>query len=703
MLGFTLPGFKQKEAELFEPNAFLKITADNVVTIQAKNPEIGQGVKTSLPMIIAEELEVDWKKVIVEQAPYNSRLGSQFAGGSTAIKTNWESLRQAGAAAKQMLKMAASRKLNVPMNQLMAKSGEIINQQNQQKLTYGELVDMAASLGTPEDPPLKEAKDYNLIGTWQGGVDNEKLVTGSIDFGVDAKVEGMLYAAILKSPVFGGKVLSIDDSEALKIPGVKQVLQFEGLENPVWMIGGVAVIADSTWAAFKGKNALKVEWDNQGNETESSENLTNQFRDNTSKTGEIQLRTNGNVADAFNDADEILETEYEVPFLSHAPMEPQNYLADVKEDAIALNGSTQVPGSARFLASMVSDIARDNITAEMTRVGGGFGRRLLADYAAEAAKISKEIGAPVKVVWDREDDVTHDYYRPAGMYKFRVGLKNGSMSAWHINASTTSRYMYRGSSDSHHGTEVFPDGFPAGFVPNFKMEYTPVKTAVPTGAWRAPGHNATAFVDQSMIDEVAHALNKDPLKYRLELLGDGDKIMPYDDHGGPTYSTARLRKVLNKVAEMSNWDSNPPNGRYRGVAMHFMFGAYVAEVVEVSVQNNQPKVEKVYAAVDCGIVINRSGALNQIEGGIIDGVSITMNGAITIKNGKPEQSNFDTYKLLRMNEAPEIEVELIESAEHPEGLGEISLPPVPAAVCNAIFAATGKRIRKLPVSGSGLS
>lgn len=703
IFGFTLPGFKGKEVEAFEPNAFLRIGKDNSITIQSKNPEIGQGVKTSMPMIIAEELEVNWEKIIVEQSPYNAALGSQFAGGSTAINTNWESLRQAGATARQVLKMAASRKWNVPMNFLKAEDGQIINSQNNTSISYGDLVEEAASIEVPEESPLKDPKDFKIIGTWQNGVDSEKIVTGSIDFGVDVKIDGMLFAAIQKSPVFGGKVVSYDDGDALKIPGVKQIIQIDDFDNPTWMINGVAVLAESTWAAFKGKEALKVEWDVQNNDSESTENISRQFRENTSKAGEIQLRTNGNVDKAFDESDEILEAEYELPFLSHAPMEPQNYLADVKSESAFLSGSTQDPGAARYFAHRLTGLTREQVTVEMTRVGGGFGRRLMADYAAEASFLSKEAGVPVKVVWSREDDIQHDFYRPAGMFKLKAGIKDGELTAWHTRSSSTSRYLFRGSDSSPHKTEIFPDGFPAGFVPNFKMEYTPVKTAVPTGAWRAPGHNSTAFVDQSFIDEVANALKKDPLEYRLELLGDGDKIMPYDDHGGPTYSTARLKAVIRKVGEISNWKDKPSKGIYRGIAAHFMFGAYVAEVVEVSTKNNRLKVEKVYAAVDCGIVVNKAGAMAQIEGGIIDGVGITFNGEITIKDGGPQQDNFDTYKLIRMKEAPDVEVALIESTEHPEGLGEISLPAIPAAVCNAIFAATGKRVRKLPVKLEGLS
>lgn len=693
VIGFAYNYSNKIDVKSFEINAFLKIGNDNSITILSKNPEIGQGVKTSMPMIIAEELNVDWRKVIVEQAPLDKRLGPQFAGGSSSINSNWEVLRKAGASAKQMLLMAASKRWNVSQDLLKADNGKIVNTVNNDKISYGDLTELASTLEIPENPPLKNPKDFKIIGSWKNGVDNEKIVTGSIDYGIDSSLEGMLYAAIEKSPVFGGTIKSFDATEAMKIPGVKKVMKIEGHEKPTYWICGVAVLADSTWSAFKGKEALKIKWNTNGNEDLNSGDLFSEFKENIKKKGKILVREDGDVQHVFNNADLIIEEEYELPFLAHSTMEPQNYLADVQKDKAYLIGSTQVPGSCVLLANVVSGIEKEKIKIDVTRVGGGFGRRLFADYAAEAVYLSKEVGLPVKVVWSREDDMKHDYYRPSGVYKIKAGIKDGKLAAWHIKASSVSRYEYRGSKVSPHRSEIFPDEFPAGFVPNFKMEYTSVQTSIPIGAWRAPGHNSTAFVIQSFIDEISHAMNKDPLKYRLELLDTKDKTHSESQ----TYSAEKLKNVIKKVGKISNWDTNPPLGIFRGIAAYFIFGSYVAEVCEISMENGKPKIEKFYAAVDCGIVINKAGAIAQIEGGIIDGISTTLYGEITIKNGECQQDNFDNYKILRLNEVPKIEIVLIESDEKPEGLGEISLPPVAPAICNAIFSATGNRVRKLPL------
>jgi isoquinoline 1-oxidoreductase subunit beta len=525
-------------------------------------------------------------------------------------------------------------------------------------------------------------------------------VTGKVEFGLDARPEGALVAVVLRCPVRGGKVKSFDASDALKLKGVEQVFDFDYTGNePRENVNGVAVIAKNTWVAMKKQKLLRVEWDFKGGENESSEKIRNTFATHVSSEGSTQLRDDGDVDQTFAKATKKAEAVYEVPFLYHAPMEPMNYFADVQKDKCMVGGPTQVPGTVRRKAREITGLTNDKITVNMTRVGGGFGRRLTADYAIEAIIISQKAGKPVQVVWMREDDLKNDLYRPAGMYSLKGALdEQGRLAAWHIKASTTSRYAYANSMSPHHTTEIFPDGFPAGFVPNFRMEYTPVKTNIGTGAWRAPGHNATAFVDQSFVDEMAHLAKNDPVDFRLEILGTDDKIMPYGDHGGPTYSTARLKNVIKLAAEKSGWYTPAPKGIYRGFASHFMFGAYVAEVVSISMPTPQTiKIENVVCAVDCGIVINRSGALNQIEGGIIDGLNTAMNSAIHINKGSSVESNFDDYKMMRIKDAPDVNAYLVDSTETPEGLGEISLPAVAAALCNAIFAATGKRVRKLPI------
>ena len=494
---------------------------------------------------------------------------------------------------------------------------------------------------------------------------------------------------------------SFDASEALKLSGVKKIFDFDfPTSDPRDAVNGVAVIAGNTWIALKASRLVKVEWDTKGGEGESSEKITAQFVSNVKSKGQIQVRDDGNVDDVFSKSNKVIDALYEVPFLSHVPMEPMNYFADVQKEQCVVAGPTQVPDSVSELARLITGLPAEKVIVKMTRAGGGFGRRLSADYAAEAIMISKKAEMPVQVVWTREDDIHYDLYRPAGTYSLKGALDSeNKLAAWHIKASTTSRYTYANSPRSPHITEVFPDGFPAGFVPNFRMEYTSVKTNIGSGAWRAPGHNSTAFVDPSFIDEMAFLAKKDPVDFRLELLGAEDKSMPYRDHGGPTYSTARLKNVIKVAAEKSDWHKPAPSGQYRGFAAHFMFGAYVAEVVTISVPSAQQiKVEKVHCVMDCGIVINRSGATNQIEGGIIDGLSTALNAAIHINNGGAVEGNFDAYKMMRIKDAPEIDVHLVDSKENPEGLGEMALPPIAAALCNAVFAATGKRIRSLPVN-----
>lgn len=700
LLGFHLADAKSSSAtsEIFEPNAFLKIGTDNSVTIVAKNPEIGQGVRTSLPQIIAEELEVDWKKISVLQADLDNRLGDQFAGGSTAIKENFESLRKAGAGAREMLIEAAARKWNTSIDQCSAHEGFVHHQKTNQKLSYGELAVAASQLNERENPRLKDPKDFKIIGKAIDQIDNDKIVNGTALFGIDTRPTGALIAVVERCPVRGGKVKSFDAAESLKIPGVQQVFEFNfDCSDPRECVNGVAVLADNTWAAMSGRRVLKVEWNYQRGEVTNSQQLNDLFHKNVGAKGLLLLRADGDVEAAMKSSASQQESVYEVPLLAHVTMEPMNYFADVKADQCVCSGSTQVPGSVRRSAREITGLKNEQITVKLPRSGGGFGRRLSADYAVEAIVISKKAGKPVHVIWTREDDIKNDLYRPAGVYAVKAALDTqNKLTAWTVNASTTSRYAFANSESSHHTTEIFPDAFPAGFVPNLRIEYTAVKTNLPMGAWRAPGHNATTFVDESFLDEMAHLAKKDPVDFRLEILGEEDKVMPYKDHGGPTYSTKRLKNVIRLAAEKAEWHNTKPKGIFQGFASHFMFGAYVAEVVVVSLQPQGVKIEKVICVVDCGMVINRNHAVNQVEGGIIDGLNAAMYGGLQFENGGVVQGNFNNYPMLRINQAPSIEVALVDSQESPEGLGEMSLPPVAAALGNAIFAATGKRIRKLP-------
>ena len=682
----------------FEPNVFLSIQSDGRIILYSKNPEIGQGIKTALPQLLAEELEVDWKSIEVRQGILDARFGSQFAGGSTGVKTNFLSVRNAGASAREMLVEAAARKWQTSLDNCYAKEGTVYNKVTSEKFSYAQLAEAASKLNVRENPTLKDKKDFKIIGQPIPGVDNLQIVTGKVEFGLDARPKGMLVASVERCPVFGGKIKSVDETAALQIAGVERVIRIEPTKNPTQLVAGVAVIAKNTWAAMKGRKALKVEWELPAGEVESDEQLKRLFEKNLAGTGDI-LRDDGNVQEAFASCKKVHEAVFEAPFLAHAPMEPQNYIADVQADKADLWGPTQVPGSCRQRAAEITGLPPNKINVRMTRVGGGFGRRLMADYACEAVYLSKNIGKPIQVVWTREDDTQHDFYRPAGMFNIKAGLdENNKLIAWQLKATTTSRYTFSGSSSPAYQTEVFPDGFPAGFVKNFRMEYTAAASNVPRGAWRAPGHNITAWIDQCFIDEMAQLAGKDPVDFRLELLGAEDKMMPYSDHGGPVYSTKRLKKVIRLAAEKSNWSQPAAKGVFRGFAAHFMFGAYTAEVVSISMTDSQTiKVERVVAVADCGLVINRSNAVNQLEGGIIDGLSSALNQAVHITGGRVKEGNFDEYRLLRMKDAPAIDVVLVDSDEDPEGMGEMTLPPLAAALSNAVFAATGKRIHKLPI------
>jgi isoquinoline 1-oxidoreductase beta subunit len=699
VIGITIgPATAQTGSTVFEPNAFLRIGADGSIVIFSKNPEIGQGIKTALPQLVAEELEVDWTRVEVRQGVLDAKYGSQFAGGSTGIKSNFDALRKAGAAAREMLIEAAARKWNVPLNACYAALGRVHQKNSTLSLPYAELAEAASRLEPRENPALKARKDYKIVGKALGGVDVRAIVTGKAEFGIDARPKGMVVACVERCPVFGGKMKSFDDTAAKAVPGVLQVVEIKSSEQPR-LAGGVAVVASNTWAAMQGRKALKVDWDLAGGETESDARLTAEFEKQIAMRHK-PIREDGEGDAALVKCARVHEAVFEAPFLAHAPMEPMNYIADVRADGADMWGPTQVPGSVRNGVATLTGLPREKVGVRLTRVGGGFGRRLAADYAIEAAALSKAIGKPVQVVWTREDDLRHDFYRPAGMYKMKAGLDaRNKLTVWSVAASSTSRRAWGDPKASPDGTEVFPDAFPAGLVPHLRVQYGQVVSKVPRGPLRGPGHNSTAWVDQCFIDEMAALAGKDPVAFRLEILGTGNHMLPFRDHGGPAYSTARLRKVIEMAAAKAGWNKPAAKGIHRGFAAHFMFGAYVAMVVEVSMKGpKEYKVERVVSATDCGLIINRSGAANQIEGGIIDGLGACMKQAIHIDGGRVREGNFNDFTPLRMSEAPRMETHFVDSSEGPEGLGEMSYVVIAPALCNALFAATGKRIRKLPIA-----
>jgi isoquinoline 1-oxidoreductase subunit beta len=677
--------------------AFLEISPNGVVTIAAKNPEIGTGVKTSLPMIIADELDVAWESVRVVQADLDEkRYGDQFTGGSTGVSDNWLPLRRVGATGRALLVAAAAQRWGVDASACRTERGTVVHGATGRRVGYGALAADAARLEPLKEIPLKSPDAFHIIGTRIRGVDNAAISTGHLGYGLDVVLPGMLYATVTKPP-FGAKVRSVDQAKALAVPGVRRVIRIDALPNPTQLVESVAVVADSTWAALQGKRALVVTWDDALSEEASSTALAERFRTALSAAGD-RIRDDGDVDGTLAGAPKLVEAVYELPFLAHAPMEPVNCTADVRADRAEVWGPMQDPGGVQSIVAKVTGVARERVVVHMTRSGGGFGRRLMSDYAAEAAYLSKAAGKPVKVMWTREDDLQHDYYRPAGHHRIRASLDaQGRPTAWAQHLVNTSRYSFAQRADPPVSSEMYKDDFPAACLPHVRMEYSSMASAVPRGAWRATLHSANAFAVQSFLDELAHAAGRDPLELRLALLGEPRKL-PYAGHGGPTFDTGRLANVLRVAAQRAGWGTPLPAGQGRGIAGHFTFGSYAAEVAEVSVDAaGKIRVQRIVAAIDCGTVVNPSGAEAQAEGAILDGLSASLYGEITVDRGRAQQSNFHDYPLLRIDEVPRLEIVFVRSTEPPSGLGEPPLSPVAPAVANAVFSATGRRIRTLPL------
>jgi isoquinoline 1-oxidoreductase beta subunit len=652
-------------------NSYLSIASDGVITILSPNPELGQNIMTSFAMIVAEELDADWTKVKVVQAALDTKnFDRQLTGGSGAVPHSWKRLRTAGATARYMLIQAAASQWNVPAEECTANNSFVLHAKSGKQASFGELAAQAATLPVPKDVTLKDRKDFKIIGQAVKNVANKSIVTGKPLFGLDFYREGMLFAMIQRPESFGTKIKSVDSAAAKAMPGIVDVVVFKN---------NVAVVGKSTWEVSKARKLLKIEYENDG-AIESTADHNNIFKTLLDSGKPEVRRKDGDVEAAFKNAAKIVKGEYQCPFLSHAPLEPMNFFAHVKPDGVELVGPTQTPGSARNAVSKLLGIPEDKITLEITRLGGGFGRRLKFDYVLEAAELSSIIKAPVKLIWSREDDITGGSYRPAVRYRFEAALdSNGNMVG----------YKCRGVGINA-GNPTREDNFPSGAVDNLLIESVEHKSPITTGAWRAPITNFLGFAEQAFIDEVAQAAGKDPVQFRLELLAKA-KAAPV---GAIKYSIDRMEAVIKMAAEKSGWGKKP--GVFQGFSVYYAHLSYVAQVCEVIMQAGKPVVKKIYAVADCGQVINLSGARQQVMGGITDGLGHAMYSKLTFKNGATEQKNFSNYRLIRMKEIPEIEPFFVDNGIDPTGLGEPALPPTGGAVANAIYKATGKRLRNQP-------
>lgn len=651
--------------------SYLSIAPDGAITIFSPNPELGQNVMTSFPMIVAEELDADWNKVKVIQAKLDTiKFDRQLTGGSGAIPHSYKRLRVAGATARQMLITAAANRWNVPAAECTTSESFVIHTKSGKKLPYGDLVEDASKLTVPADVPLKNRKDFKIIGKSVRNLENKKIITGKGIFGLDYYRPGMVFAMIQRPPAFGTKIKSVDTSAAKLMPGITDVVTFKN---------NVAVVGNSTWEIMKARKAIKIEYE-KDSIIESTADHDQLFASLLNSDKSIVRRKDGDVEAAFKIADKIIKSEFQCPFIPHNPMEPMNFFAHVRADGVELAGPTQTPASAREAVSKLLAVPEDKISVEITRLGGGFGRRLKYDYALEAAELSSILKKPVKLIWSREDDMMGGSYRPAVRYRFEAALdKQGNMIG----------YKLRGVGINL-SNPVREDNFPSGAVDNLLIDSIEHSSPITTGAWRAPVTNFLAYAEQSFIDEVAIAAGKDPVQFRLDLL-EKAKSKPV---GAIKYDIARMETVIKQAAEKSGWGKK--NDVSQGFSVYFSHASYVAQVCEVVMNGQTPVVKKIYAVSDCGEVINKSGALQQVMGAIVDGLGHAMYGKLSFKDGVPEQNNFDTYRLIRMKEIPEIEAHFVDNGIDPTGLGEPALPPTGGAVANAIFKATGQRLRKQP-------
>ena len=716
MIGFSwLASCQSSEEELlampsewFNINAYLKIGDNGLVTIYSPNPEFGQNVKTAMPMIVADELDVAWEKVIVEQAPYDASLyPQQFTGGSRGINSKWDGLRIAGASARYMLLAAAAEAWQVPVDEIKTSDGILTHESTGQTATYGEMAQSASQIAIPEEVPVKDAKNFRIIGHSKKNVSGKEVVTGKPIFGIDYHVDGMLIAGIVQPPAFGMTFKSMDDSAVKSMPGIIDVFPIKTYNDDFEKAGFdtnafpecVAIVGESTWQVLNAKKAIKVQWQT----FESYEEVVSAWgRKQTKKVPgglegsqrhEVQMdearakatktvRKDGDPSKAFSDAAQIIERSYSAPFLAHNCMEPMNFFADVKGDQVKVAGPLQAPGFIIPTLTHRLNIPAENIEIEMTRMGGGFGRRAYAHYVVEAALISQKVNAPIKLMYTREDDMSNGIYRPAYRATYRAALdKDNKLTAIHINAGGVPE------------SPLFANRFPAGAVDNYLAEEWSVDSNITIGAFRAPRSNFMAGAEQSFLDEVAEAMGQDPIQFRLDLL-ERAKTDPVGDNN--EYDPDRYAGVLRLVRDKSNWNDTTPD-THRGVSAYFCHNSYAAHVLDLSMIDDKPVVNNVCCAIHCGIVVNPDAAINMAEGGIIDGIGNALYGAMTFTDGVPDKKNFDSYRMIRMGDAPEnIDVHFVDNGIKPTGLGEPPFPPIFGALANAIYKATGQRQYRQP-------
>jgi len=691
-----LPKLTQADDTKISLHPLIRVGTDGHITLYAQNPEMGQGVKTALPMIIAEELDVDWESVVVEQADWDPRLENQFSGGSLSVRLNYSAMRQAGATARAMLLAAASERLNRPPADLSSDRGYVVDRKGDARIAYAELAEAAATLPVPSDPVLKDESEFRLVGTSVTDVDMHDMLTGRADFSLDFTLPDMLYAVVRRCPHGDGQPTSFDDSNSKTVRGVVGFHLLKNsdhggriiLPNCPNFVSGVAVLATNTWSALEGARRLKIQWQMPDARDDTTE-LMQQFEAALDDDAEL-VRKDGDPA--MPDEATQIDAVYKLPYLAHVPMEPMNCTARVDGNMAEVWAPTQNPAMAAEAVAKVLGIPQENVTVHVMRSGGAFGRRYYADFITDTVLLAQKFHRPVKVVWPREDDVRHDYFRPANVQRVHAAASNGRITHWQQRVASHPRQIYLERDGSP--AEIGNYEFPAGFVPNLLFDYVAVTARIPLGQWRATEHSGNVFVVSCAIDELAHAVRIDPVAFWLKLVGDEQFVQVREDF---RFDASRLKKVIEVAAEAAGWGTRLPDGKGRGVSASYNQGAWVAEVAEVTVERDKLSVDRITCAIDCGRVINPQGAINQVEGGIVEGLSAALYGRVTVKNGIVQESNFHDYRLCRMDEMPRIDVHLIDSDDAPRGLGEGPLPPVAPAIANAIFAATGNRIRELPL------